>query len=348
MSSSWKLDSSQTTAVSGPLDSATSVSGRPTFPATATSRPAARKIAPRSSVVVVFPFVPVTPTNWLPLSRRYPSSTSLQIGSARARAAAASGDSAGTPGLLTTSSIPSSSDSSTDPTRTSTPAALSLLASTSADRSAATTDTPRRASARAAACPDRASPSTSARRGNHAGVSVGPVPVMRRYSPQGEYEGPCRDDSRERRARPSRIRDERPTSSEAAGAEKEVWAAEGHRCAGEALQVRFDRGEVVLAERLPPALSRRRRRRGAAGVETRADRLVGHRPLLARVLERPLDRAEARTLEPRDKLVGIEPLQRVGGGERLPLCADPSAELAERRPVDGRREIGAAAIQRFP
>ena len=37
------------------------MSARPTFPATSTSRPAARKIAPSSSVVVVFPFVPVTP-----------------------------------------------------------------------------------------------------------------------------------------------------------------------------------------------------------------------------------------------------------------------------------------------
>ena len=46
------------------------VSGRPTFPPTATSRPAARKIAPRSSVVVVFPFVPVTPMNGRGRSRR--------------------------------------------------------------------------------------------------------------------------------------------------------------------------------------------------------------------------------------------------------------------------------------
>ena len=44
----------------------TDVSGVPTFPATATSRPAARKIAPSSSVVVVLPFVPVTPTKRVP------------------------------------------------------------------------------------------------------------------------------------------------------------------------------------------------------------------------------------------------------------------------------------------
>ena len=38
----------------------------PTLPATATSRPACRKIAPSSSAVVVLPFVPVTPTNLAP------------------------------------------------------------------------------------------------------------------------------------------------------------------------------------------------------------------------------------------------------------------------------------------
>ena len=57
MSSSWKLESSQTIQASG-FGSTTVVSGRPTFPATSTGRPAARKIAPRSSVVVVLPFVP--------------------------------------------------------------------------------------------------------------------------------------------------------------------------------------------------------------------------------------------------------------------------------------------------
>ena len=45
-------------------------SGVPTLPATATSRPAARKIAPSSSVVVVLPFVPVTPTNRASASSR--------------------------------------------------------------------------------------------------------------------------------------------------------------------------------------------------------------------------------------------------------------------------------------
>ena len=66
---------------------APSVSGVPTFPATATSRPAARKIAPSSSVVVVLPFVPVTPTNFEPGSSRNPSSTSDHTGMPRSRAA---------------------------------------------------------------------------------------------------------------------------------------------------------------------------------------------------------------------------------------------------------------------
>src|SRR5581483_9909668 len=212
-SSSWKLESSQTTLTPGAIASATVVRGRPTLPATSTSRPAARKIAPRSSVVVVLPFVPVTPTTGLPGSRRYPSSTSLHTGTPRARAAAASGDSAGTPGLFTTSSTPSSSASSSDPARTSTPASASLPVSTSAERSAATTWTPRRASASAAACPDRASPSTSTRPGSHPAASSGPVPLIRRHSPQGEHEGPCSDDICQACASPCRIRAGRRTSS---------------------------------------------------------------------------------------------------------------------------------------
>ena len=48
-------------ALLGGLAGRAAVKGLPTFPATTTSRPAARRIAPRSSLVVVFPFVPVTP-----------------------------------------------------------------------------------------------------------------------------------------------------------------------------------------------------------------------------------------------------------------------------------------------
>ena len=56
MSSSWKDESSQTTRLAGA--GLELVSGRPTFPAVGPPR-----IAPSSSVVVVFPFVPVTPTS---------------------------------------------------------------------------------------------------------------------------------------------------------------------------------------------------------------------------------------------------------------------------------------------
>ena len=48
--------------LSGRARPASSQSGRPTLPATSTLRPAARNIAPSSSVVVVLPLVPVTPT----------------------------------------------------------------------------------------------------------------------------------------------------------------------------------------------------------------------------------------------------------------------------------------------
>ena len=57
MSSSWKLESSQTIHSSGSASPTSSLSAVPTFPAVR-----APSIAPSSSVVVVFPFVPVTPT----------------------------------------------------------------------------------------------------------------------------------------------------------------------------------------------------------------------------------------------------------------------------------------------
>ena len=109
MSSSWKLDSSQTIQSSAGTSSTSSVSARPTFPATG-----APSMTPRSSLVVVFPFVPVTPSNGFG-SRRAPSSTSLQTGTPRSRAAVTSGESFGTPGLLITTSIPSTSEASSDP-----------------------------------------------------------------------------------------------------------------------------------------------------------------------------------------------------------------------------------------
>ena len=61
--SSWKLETSTTSSPVGLTWSATSHTARPMLPHTSTSRPAARSSAPTRSVVVLFPFVPVTHTN---------------------------------------------------------------------------------------------------------------------------------------------------------------------------------------------------------------------------------------------------------------------------------------------
>ena len=62
-------------SVAGSTAPTSEVSGRPMLPATSTGTPAAWNIAPRSAVVVVLPFVPVTPTIGF-ASRRAPSSIS--------------------------------------------------------------------------------------------------------------------------------------------------------------------------------------------------------------------------------------------------------------------------------
>src|SRR3954453_7271528 len=112
----------------------------------------------------------------------------------RERAPATGGDSAGTPGLLTTSSTPSSNASSSSvPSRSSTPRSPSLPASTSAEGSAAATWTPRPASATAAARPDRASPTTRARLGSQASSgdgSSGRVLLTTHLPPNGGHGSP--------------------------------------------------------------------------------------------------------------------------------------------------------------
>ncbi len=115
--------------------------------------------------MVVLPFVPVTPTSGLG-KRREASSTSLQTGILRLRAACTSGEELGTPGLFTSSPAPSSSRTLSSPSLNSMPALASSLTSSSVERSTATTVAPRRARARAAARPDRARPSTSTRSGS--------------------------------------------------------------------------------------------------------------------------------------------------------------------------------------
>src|SRR5205814_2105351 len=74
-------------SVTAPTSSDTAV---PTLPATAAGAPAARCIAPRSSTVVVFPFVPVTATNSFG-SSRHASSSSPVTGMSRRRASATAG-----------------------------------------------------------------------------------------------------------------------------------------------------------------------------------------------------------------------------------------------------------------
>ena len=81
------------------------------FPKTSVFRPAFRPIAPKSSTVVLFPFVPVTATVGA-FATANPSSISGAIGIPRRSASTKSGRFAGTPGLVTTRSRPSSADGS--------------------------------------------------------------------------------------------------------------------------------------------------------------------------------------------------------------------------------------------
>ena len=109
-SSSWKLDTSQTTTAAGSRPSTREASGVPTLPATATGTPAARCISASSSTVVVLPLVPVTARKRLGISRQA-SSSSPVTSMPRSSAARTTGASRGTPGLLTTVRARSSSSS---------------------------------------------------------------------------------------------------------------------------------------------------------------------------------------------------------------------------------------------
>src|SRR5688572_6246576 len=162
MSSSWKTPTSQTIQVSGSMPPTSELSARPMLPATATDRPPELRISPRSAVVVVFPFVPVTARIGFGRSRA-PSSSPSQMGRPRVRAPATKGASPRTPGLFTTRSIPCSSVSSSPPRWTSTPSARSLPASSASFQSKPTTVAPTCRRACAAAVPARARPTTSTR-----------------------------------------------------------------------------------------------------------------------------------------------------------------------------------------
>ena len=153
LSSAWKLETSQTTVVSGSTSPTSADSGVPTLPATATGSRAARQIAPSSSTVVVLPFVPVTATKRFGSSRQA-SSSSPSTGTPRARAAWISGASWGTPGLFTTSPARSSK-----PTPSLSSSASRSSGSSGRPESQASTS-PCARSIRAAAIPERASPTT--------------------------------------------------------------------------------------------------------------------------------------------------------------------------------------------
>ena len=79
VSSSWKLEHSQTTVASAASSPTSEASGVPTFPATATGSPAVRQTWPRSSVTVVLPLVPVTATNRFGSSLHASSSSPIDV-----------------------------------------------------------------------------------------------------------------------------------------------------------------------------------------------------------------------------------------------------------------------------
>ena len=103
---SWKLDSS--TASSSAGSASMSITGLPMLPHSSARRPAATSIECSIDVVVVLPLVPVTTSqrfgvpNSPAWSMRHASSTSPQIGTPAAAAAAKTGAVGGNPGLVTT------------------------------------------------------------------------------------------------------------------------------------------------------------------------------------------------------------------------------------------------------
>jgi hypothetical protein len=156
--------------VASPSTSPTSDdSGVPTFPASATGRPASRQMAPSSSVVVVLPFVPVTATNRFGRSRQA-SSSSPSTGTPRSRAAAITDASFGTPGLFTTQATPPSSSTPSVPRWASTSSGTSGVPESTA------TTSPCALSMRTAAVPDRASPTTRYGPSGSGGLTPGSRP----------------------------------------------------------------------------------------------------------------------------------------------------------------------------
>ena len=109
--------------------------------------------------MVVLPFVPVTARKRLGIARQASSSSPI-TSIPRSSAAAITGASRGTPGLLTTVRVPSSRANPSVSRTTSTPTPASPAASSGCARIDPRTRSPRSASRRAAAWPERASPTT--------------------------------------------------------------------------------------------------------------------------------------------------------------------------------------------
>src|SRR5215207_9234999 len=117
-------------------------------------------MAAASSVVVVLPLVPVTPTSGM-VATRAASSISLQTGTPRCRPPWMTGWASGRPGATTSRARPSSSSGPAGPRWVLTPKAASSPVSRSGASSQATTSAPASARCRAAARPERPSPATS-------------------------------------------------------------------------------------------------------------------------------------------------------------------------------------------
>ena len=172
-SSSWKEEHSQTIVADGSISPGSEASGVPTLPATVASIPASRSVWPSHSATVVLPLVPVTAAKRLSSSRQ-PSSSSPITSRPRSRAAATTGASAGTPGLLTTVFTSSSSWIPSPSSSSSTPSSASLPAPGGFPESVPYTRAPSATSAFAAATPERARPTTRYGPGGRGG-RLGPL-----------------------------------------------------------------------------------------------------------------------------------------------------------------------------
>ena len=113
--SSWKLESSRTTSVRGPMRGSCSRAETRRLPATTTSLPAARTISPIRVVVVVLPLVPLTPVMRGLGHSRKKSVISMYMGTPCESATCRQGWVRGTPGLRTTKSAPAKSASRCSP-----------------------------------------------------------------------------------------------------------------------------------------------------------------------------------------------------------------------------------------